>query len=114
MTERWITIGGEVLAMRYNFAGLYLFEEVAGSEFNANKIMHQHLLIWCMLKVNNDGFKLSFDEFVELMNGDVEMAYVIEKTSGEMVMERADLLESVKRSSDGGAEKKAGPEADGA
>ena len=100
MTERQVKIDGNVLAMRYNFAGLYLFEEVAGTGFNPEKIMHQHLLIWCMLKVNNDGFNMSFDEFVELMNKDVEMAYMIEKTFGDMVKERADILESVKMKGD--------------
>ena len=44
MLTKQIEIGGRAFAMRYNFAGLYLFEEVAGQAFDARKLWHRHLM----------------------------------------------------------------------
>lgn len=107
MSEHWITVRGSVLSMRYNFAGLYMFEEVTGAEFDAKKMLHRHLMIWCMLRANNDGFGLSFDEFVDEMNKDANLSYTAERAFADMVTERAEMLEAVKKedekkSADGG------------
>ena len=99
MVTKRVEIGGKILALRYNFAGLYLFEEVAGQAFDARKLWHRHLLYWCMLRANNrEAFETDFDGFVELLNGDPGLSARLDAAFAEIVAERASSV----RSADGG------------
>lgn len=79
--------------MRYNFAGLYLFEEVAGQAFDARKLWHRHLMYWCMLRANNrEEFGMDFDSFVEELNARPGLPAALDAAFAEIVEERAETL----------------------
>ncbi len=108
MLKREIRIGGRPYELRYNFAGLYMFEEVAGRAFDARKLWHRHLLYWCMLRANNkDAFDMDFDAFVEELNTAPGLATELDTAFTAVAEERAEQMrgsaEDEKKSPAGGS-----------
>lgn len=104
MKQEMIEMGGARLAMRYNYAGLYMFEEVAGRAFDARKLWHRHLMYWCMLRANNgEDFTMDFDAFVEQLNASPALARRLDEAFIAIVEERAELSRA--DSADGGKKK---------
>lgn len=96
--------------MRYNFAGLYLFEEVAGRAFDARKLWHRHLMYWCMLRANNrEEFGMDFDSFVEELNARPGLPAALDAAFAEIVEERAETLPKGDGGADGGIPEKKSP-----
>ena len=85
---RTVTIGGVVYKLAYNLRSLFIYEEIAGHPYKGEKTIDSYVLLFSMLQANNEGFSLTFDEFIDACDEDMsifqEFALVLEEYSKRM------------------------------
>lgn len=85
---RTATIGGVEYKLAYNLRSLFIYEEIAGHPYKGEKTIDSYVLLFSMLQANNEGFSLTFDEFIDACDEDMsifqEFALVLEEYSKRM------------------------------
>lgn len=85
---RTVTIGGVEYKLAYNLRSLFIYEEIAGHPYKGEKTIDSYVLLFSMLQANNEGFSLTFDEFIDACDEDMsifqEFALVLEDYSKRM------------------------------
>ena len=85
---RTVTIGGVEYKLAYNLRSLFIYEEIAGHPYKGEKTIDSYVLLFSMLQANNEGFSLTFDEFIDACDEDMsifqELALVLEDYSKRM------------------------------
>lgn len=85
---RTVTIGGVEYKLAYNLRSLFIYEEIAGHPYKGEKTIDSYVLLFSMLQANNEGFSLTFDEFIDACDEDMsifqEFALVLEEYSKRM------------------------------
>lgn len=85
---RTVTIGGVEYKLAYNLRSLFIYEEIAGRPYKGEKTIDSYVLLFSMLQANNEGFSLTFDEFIDACDEDMsifqEFALVLEEYSKRM------------------------------
>lgn len=74
-----ITIGGKEYKLRYTMRGQFVYEHIAGVPFSPDKLLNVYLLIFCFLLVNNEDFRMTFDEFINALDEEPETIGAIMK-----------------------------------
>lgn len=67
-----VTIKGVSYKIRYTLRALFIFEQITGKSFNVESSMEQFLFYYSILLANNPGTALSFDDFIDACEPDVE------------------------------------------
>lgn len=85
---RTVTIGGVEYKLAYNLRSLFIYEEITGHPYKGEKTIDSYVLLFSMLQANNEGFSLTFDEFIDACDEDMnifqEFALVLEDYSKRM------------------------------
>ena len=67
-----VKIKGVSYKIRYTLRALFIFENITGKSFNVESSMEQFLFYYSILLANNPGTTLSFDDFIDACEPDVE------------------------------------------
>lgn len=67
-----IKIKGKEYRLKYTLRGLFVYEQITGVTFSPDKSLNVFVLIFCFLLVNNEDFRLSFDEFTDILDDEPE------------------------------------------
>lgn len=80
-----VKIKGESYKIRYTLRALFIFENITGKSFEVKSSMEQFLFYYSILLANNPGMTLSFDDFIDACEPDVE-------NSADIIKAFTDLL----------------------
>ena len=70
---RTVIIQGKEWKLAYNLRTLFVYEETAGHPYKGEKTIDTYLLFFAMLIANNAEFSMSFDEFIEECDADMNL-----------------------------------------
>lgn len=70
---RTVTVQGKELKVAYNLKGLFVYEEITGHPYSGGKLVDTYMLLYSMLLANNEEFSLSFDEFINECDTDMNI-----------------------------------------
>ena len=68
---RKVTIKGVEYKLAYNLRSLFIYEEIAGQPYKGEKTIDNYVLMFAMLQANNEGFDMTFDEFIAACDEDL-------------------------------------------
>ena len=67
-----ITIGGKEYRIKYTLRGLFVYEHITGVPFSPEKSLNVYILIFCFLMVSNEDFRMTFEEFTDILDEEPE------------------------------------------
>ena len=70
---RKVIIGGKEWTLAYNLRTLFTYEEIAGHPYKGEKTLDTYILFFSMLMANNSEFSMTFDEFIDECDKDMEL-----------------------------------------
>lgn len=70
---RTVVINGVEYGLAYNLRSLFIYEEIAGHPYKGDKTIDNYMLMYAMLQANNKEFSLSFDEFIDACDEDMNL-----------------------------------------
>lgn len=59
--------------LAYNLRSLFVYEEIAGHPYKGEKTIDSYMLLYAMLQANNEGFTMTFDEFIDACDEDMNI-----------------------------------------
>lgn len=69
-----ININGKNYTLKNTIRSLFIFEKIAGKQFDGKNLIDYYILFYSNLLANNpDEFNLTFDEFIELNDQDMSL-----------------------------------------
>lgn len=69
-----ININGKNYILKNTIRSLFIFEKIAGKQFDGKKLLDYYILFYSTLLANNpDNFSLTFDEFIEINDQDINL-----------------------------------------
>lgn len=69
-----INIEGKNYQLKNTIRSLFIFEKIAGKQFDGKNLIDYYILFYSNLLANNpDEFNLTFDEFIELNDQDMSL-----------------------------------------
>ena len=66
-----IVVQGIELKLAYNLRSLFIYEEIAGKPYTGERTVENYMLMYAMLIANNEGFSLTFEEFINECDADM-------------------------------------------
>lgn len=98
-----ITIKKRDYVLKYTLRAFFIFESLAGKQFEFGRMIDEYLLFYSVLLANNkDSFLMSFDEFVEACDSDPSLFASFK----EFFVKQIELLE---QTADADVKKKTAP-----
>lgn len=70
---RTIAIDGVDYKLAYNLRSLFTYEEIAGHPYKGEKAIDNYTFLYSMLLANNEGFSMTFDEFLNACDEDLNI-----------------------------------------
>lgn len=80
-----VMINGTEYKLDYNLRSLFVFEEITGHPYKAERTIDSYILYFAMLQANNSDFAMTFDEFIDACDKD----FCIFQTFGEVMEDYA-------------------------
>lgn len=69
-----ININGKKYTLKNTIRSLFIYEKIAGKQFDGKNLIDYYILFYSNLLANNpDEFNLTFDEFIELNDQDMSL-----------------------------------------
>ena len=69
-----ININGKNYTLKNTIRSLFIYEKIAGKQFDGKNLIDYYILFYSILLANNpDEFNLTFDEFIELNDQDINL-----------------------------------------
>lgn len=69
-----ININGKNYTLKNTIRSLFIFEKIANKQFDGKNLIDYYILFYSILLANNpDEFNLTFDEFIEINDKDVNL-----------------------------------------
>lgn len=69
-----INIEGKNYTLKNTIRSLFIFEKIANKQFDGKNLIDYYILFYSILLANNpDEFNLTFDEFIEINDKDVNL-----------------------------------------
>lgn len=69
-----INIEGKNYQLKNTIRSLFIFEKIANKQFNGKNLIDYYILFYSILLANNpDEFNLTFDEFIEVNDKDMNL-----------------------------------------
>ena len=69
-----ININGKNYQLKNTIRSLFIFEKIAGKQFDGKNLIDYYILFYSNLLANNsDNFNLTFDEFIEVNDKDISL-----------------------------------------
>lgn len=65
-----ITVKDKPLALKYTLRSFFVFENLSGHVFAYGKLLDEYLLFYAFLLANNEGFDVTFDDFINECDND--------------------------------------------
>lgn len=60
--------------VKYSLRALFLYEQITGKSFEITNTMETFIFYYCMILANNPDTKLTFDEFIDAIDTDPQLA----------------------------------------
>lgn len=60
-----IRIEDQEYNIEYTLRGFFVYEQITGTHFVADKLVNEYTLLYAMLIAGNKSFRMAFDEFIE-------------------------------------------------
>lgn len=70
---RKVSIKGVDFKLAYNLRTLFTYEEIVGHPYKGEKTMDTYLLFFSMLMANNTEFSMTFNEFIDACDEDMNL-----------------------------------------
>lgn len=71
-----IKINGVEYKLKYTLRALFVFEKITGAAFAIESTLDYYILFYSVLLANNqDTFKLTFDEFIDICDNDSSLFF---------------------------------------
>ena len=69
-----ININGKNYTLKNTIRSLFIYEKIAGKQFDGKNLIDYYILFYSILLANNpDEFNLTFDEFIETNDKDISL-----------------------------------------
>lgn len=68
-----VSINGTEYKVAYNLRSLFIYEEIAGHPYKGDKTIDCYMLLFSMLQANNKEFSMTFDEFIDACDKDLNI-----------------------------------------
>lgn len=69
-----ININGKNYTLKNTIRSLFIYEKIAGKQFDGKNLIDYYILFYSILLANNpDEFNLTFDEFIEVNDKDMNL-----------------------------------------
>lgn len=59
--------------LKYTLRALFIYEQITGKAFKLETITDEYIFFYCILAANNPEMKLTFDELIEAIDGDMNI-----------------------------------------
>lgn len=59
--------------LKYTLRALFIYEQITGKAFKLETITDEYIFFYCILVANNPEMKLTFDELIEAIDGDMNI-----------------------------------------
>ena len=92
-----VVLQGVELKLAYNLRSLFIYEEIAGKPYMGEKTVENYMLMYAMLLANNETFTLTFDEFVNECDQDMNLYQTFVEVLNEQGKRVSAFLESKKK-----------------
>lgn len=60
--------------VKYSLRALFLYEQITGKSFEITNTMETFIFYYCMILANNPDTKLTFDDFIDAIDTDPQLA----------------------------------------
>lgn len=60
-----LKIGNKKYDVEYTLRGFFVYEQITGMPFNADKLLNEYTLLYAFLTANNKGFQMTFEDFIK-------------------------------------------------
>lgn len=67
-------IDGKEYVLKYTFRMYYVYEEARRESYNGG-VLGTNFLFFCCLKINNDGFRMNFEDFTDYLDKNPNKVY---------------------------------------
>lgn len=91
--------------VKYSLRALFLYEQITGKSFELSNTMDTFIFYYSMILANNPDTKLTFDEFIDAVDNDPEIAIKFSQVLTRQ-SEKQKMLGSQEEAEDDGDEKK--------
>ena len=95
---RTIAIDGVEYKLAYNLRSLFTYEEIAGHPYKGEKAIDNYTFLYSMLLANNEGFSMTFDEFLRACDEDLNIFQTFVDVVEEQVQEQEEIQKEDDRS----------------
>lgn len=92
-----VVLQGVELKLAYNLRSLFIYEEIAGKPYTGERTVENYMLMYAMLLANNEAFTLTFDEFVNECDQDMNLYQTFVEVLNEQGKRVSAFLESKKK-----------------
>lgn len=92
-----VTINGAEYKLAYNLRSLFVFEEMTGRPYKAEKTMDSYFLLFAMLRANNEGFEMTIEEFIDACDEDFGIFQVFGEVMESYAKRVSAFVESKKK-----------------
>lgn len=101
-----VTINGVEYTAKYSLRALFLYERMTGNNgFETKSTEDSFKFMFCMVKANNDGCTMSWDEFLDYVEADPAIAVALSAILNQQISEM-NALGTPKKEGDGEDTKK--------
>ena len=84
-----IRIENQEYNIEYTLRGFFVYEQITGTHFVADKLMNEYTLLYAMLIAGNKGFRMTFDEFIEACDRDASIYIAFRNWFVETIKQKA-------------------------
>ena len=79
--------------LKYTLRALFIYEQITGKVFEMKTITDEYLFFYCLLAANNPDIQLTFDDFIECCDDDLNLVMELQKfLQNEMKKQSAFLV----------------------
>lgn len=78
-----IKINGTEYNFKYSIRALFLFEQIAGKQFEVKSLLDQYLFLYCIILASNKDNFIEWDEFIDAIDNDQNIYFELTKLVDE-------------------------------
>lgn len=94
---RTVAINGKEYKLAYNLRSLFVYEEIAGHPYTGARSVDHYMLMYAMLMANNTDFAMTFDEFIDECDKDMNLFQTFMEEIEEQGKRASSFLENKKK-----------------
>lgn len=84
-----ITINHTEYTIKWTLRAFFIYEQITGKIFKMQTLTDEYVFIYCLLLANNPEIQLTFNEFIDVLDEEVEVLNTIQDFISKEMQKRA-------------------------